>query len=329
MSHRIGTFVTMARALRIDEPGGWHHVMSRGRNHHAIFVDDLDRRCFLEIVAASCEKAAVEIHAFALMGNHYHLLMRCPNAGLSKAMQRINGLYVRHVNWRHGYDGALFKGRFRSLTVETPAYLVELARYIHRNPVAAGIVSSAADFRWSSHNSYLGGAGVLDDLVTDEILRYFNGDRSRFNRFVNADDSVKARTVMEAIDEGHPTVGGDTRLVSVADKRQVCDETEPAVRRLVQPLRIQAVENWLAVRLGVTVAELTDRASDSRQLPVLLAVLRHHNMCSLSEAAQRYGYARHSSVTSAITRLIAEPSAAAQIDQLAADFARLESRIAA
>jgi REP element-mobilizing transposase RayT len=125
----------MARPLRIDIAGAWYHVMNRGHRAGALFLNDTDRRRFLGTVADLPERFALEVHAFVLMRNHYHLLVRTTEANLSHAMRWLNVSYAVKFNWAHRYRGSVFQGRFKSVLIQEESKAVEVARYIHLNPV--------------------------------------------------------------------------------------------------------------------------------------------------------------------------------------------------
>lgn len=125
----------MARQLRVVVPGGWYHVVNRGNRREAIFRTDTDRRRFLARLAELSERFLTEVHAFVLMDNHYHLLLRSRDANLSDAIRWLQVSYSSVFNLAHGIRGHLFQGRFRSLLVEDPQGVVEVARYLHLNPV--------------------------------------------------------------------------------------------------------------------------------------------------------------------------------------------------
>lgn len=108
--------------------------MSRGVARRATFVDDDDRRAFLEIIGGLVELGALEVFAFCLMPNHYHLLAQTPSGELGRWMRHVNGDYVRRFNVRHRRVGHLWQGRYKAILVEEGKYLRECSRYIHRNP---------------------------------------------------------------------------------------------------------------------------------------------------------------------------------------------------
>jgi REP element-mobilizing transposase RayT len=160
----------VARPIRLDPEDGWHHVMNRGASRQRTFfaVSDGDR--FLALIHEGCELLGIEIHAFCLMPNHFHLLVHVPHAGLSAFMQRLGSQYTRYVNDRRGSDGALFRGRFRSIVVDDVSYRSVVGRYIHRNPIALEPVDGPSSYRWSSLRHYLNEPEPPTWLRTDVLL---------------------------------------------------------------------------------------------------------------------------------------------------------------
>jgi len=162
-------------------------VMNRGVDHAPIFYDDSDRIEFGQRLADIHDRFGVDIHAYCLMDNHFHLLVHCPEAGLSAAMQRLTSLYTRHVNDRLGRDGPLMRGRFHSKLVDDESYLVLVCRYIHRNPLDRVDVDDVAAYRWSSHRTYLGHRSRPPWMQTSTVLGRFGGDVDAFDAFVRSD----------------------------------------------------------------------------------------------------------------------------------------------
>jgi len=151
----------MARPLRIEYPGAAYHVMARGNQGRAIFGDDTDRKRFVETLAEACEKTGWRIHAYVLMGNHYHLLVETPEGNLVAGMKWLQGTYTQRYNGRHKVLGHLFQGRYRAVVVDAkdPQYLQVVSTYIHLNPARAGLMRIGRDklkrYRWSSYPWYL------------------------------------------------------------------------------------------------------------------------------------------------------------------------------
>jgi putative transposase len=146
----------MSRPARIQYEGAFYHVMNRGNTRAEIFVDDKDRKKFYDILGNVEERFRVDIYAFVLMKNHYHLLLETSLPNLSRAIQSLNGDYALYFNNRHNRPGHLFQGRFKAMLVEKGHYLLELSRYIHLNPVRADIVKTPESYKWSSLPIYLG-----------------------------------------------------------------------------------------------------------------------------------------------------------------------------
>jgi REP element-mobilizing transposase RayT len=178
----------MARQLRIEYPGAFYHVTSRGNRKQPIFLQDDDRRYFLSRLDEAHEKKDAVIHAYCLMENHYHLILETPRGNLSRIMHSINTAYTIYFNGCHSRCGHLFQGRFKAILVDAQTYMQELSRYIHLNPVIAGIVASPERYPWSSYRDLLGLREPPRWLQGTFILRFFGGHpdaaRKRFAEFI-------------------------------------------------------------------------------------------------------------------------------------------------
>ena len=172
----------MARPLRIEYAGAWYHVMNRGAGRKAIFKTDEQRHYFLSLMGHTAERFAAEWHAYCLMTNHYHLLLRTPEGNLQRIMRHINGVYTQHYNRSEKSDGALFRGRYKSILVDADAYWLQLSRYIHRNPLEAKMVKRLERYQWSSYPCYIGQHKPPSWLATNYILKAI-GQRNRHARY--------------------------------------------------------------------------------------------------------------------------------------------------
>lgn len=179
----------MARQLRIEYPGAVYHVMSRGNEHRRTFLDDDDRLTFLETLATVNSRYNWFVHAYCLMGNHYHVLIETPDANLSVGMQQLNGVYAQRFNAKRRRVGHLFQGRFKAIIVERESYLLELCRYIVLNPVRADMVDDVAKYPWSSYGATAGLTARPACLATEWLHSQFSPNRLRamklYQRFVN------------------------------------------------------------------------------------------------------------------------------------------------
>jgi REP element-mobilizing transposase RayT len=163
----------MARPLRIEYPGAFYHITSRGNEQKDVFKSQRDREKFLEYLASATERYGAVIHAYCLMGNHFHLLLETPEANLSQIMRHINGAYTTYFNTKRKRSGHLFQGRYKAILIEADEYLTELSRYIHLNPVRVGIVEKPEQYQWSSYRSYTGHSKPPEWLMTGFILGCF------------------------------------------------------------------------------------------------------------------------------------------------------------
>ena len=160
----------MSRPLRIDYPDAWHHVMNRARRGQDLFCDSTDYQLFIELLMDTTALFNIRVAAYCLMTNHYHLLVQTPDANLSRCMRHINGVFTQRYNARHGCDGTLFRGRYKSVLVDADSYVLQLVRYIHNNPLKAGLVKRAEHYIWSSHKGYLSKAKKWQWLYKDFVL---------------------------------------------------------------------------------------------------------------------------------------------------------------
>jgi len=168
----------MARRPRIHYPGAYYHVILRGNGGQDIFFSKKDRTKFYLLLQEGIERFEHRIHAFCLMSNHVHLVVQVSDIPLSKIMQNVTFRYTRYINSRKKRIGHLFQGRYKAILIDADTYLLELVRYIHNNPVRAGMTKTADQYMFSSHQAYLG-KDNLPWLTTDEVLGQFAKQRKR------------------------------------------------------------------------------------------------------------------------------------------------------
>jgi REP element-mobilizing transposase RayT len=198
----------MARPLRIEFEEALYHITARGNRRERVFASDVDRARFLEIVARSLPRFGVEVHAYVLLPNHFHLLVRTRRANLSRWMHWIMVTYTISFNRRHDKAGHLFQGRYKSLLVEGGSYLLGLSRYLHLNPVRGKVIGRGnprerrerlRKYSWSSYRGYAGLSRqeefVTEDLVLDELhARGLRESKGRYRRFVEEGWFARSRT---------------------------------------------------------------------------------------------------------------------------------------
>ena len=145
----------MARKKREWYPGAIYHVMSRGNRQKAIFKDEDDYIQFLNYIKIVQQKYPFKLHAYCLMSNHFHLEIETHQDEIWKIMQKILSLYSSEFNHKYKYVGHVFQGRYASSLIEDDTYFLEVSRYIHLNPVKAGMVREALDYEYSSYSQYV------------------------------------------------------------------------------------------------------------------------------------------------------------------------------
>lgn len=183
----------MTRPLRIEYPKAWYHVMNRGRRGEDIFSQKKDYGIFISLLQETTEMFDLRVSAYCLMSNHYHLLVQTPLANLARAMRHINGVYTQRYNRRRKIDGQLFRGRYKSVLVAEDSHLLELLRYIHRNPIRAKMCNSLKEYPWSSHHGYISMTEEWSWIHKEFLLKTFsenkNKARKEYKKFVQCDDS--------------------------------------------------------------------------------------------------------------------------------------------
>ncbi|WP_432663375.1 transposase [Wukongibacter baidiensis] len=172
----------MARKARKKSKSGIYHIMMRGINRQSIFEEEEDYKRFIETIQKYKEKSGYEVYGYCLMGNHVHILMKIGKEPLEQVMRRIGGSYVYWYNRKYDRIGNLFQDRFKSEPVEDDAYLLTVHRYIHQNPIKAGLVNSLEEYKWSSYYEYVNEGKLVN---TDFTLNIFNNDREEaMERFI-------------------------------------------------------------------------------------------------------------------------------------------------
>jgi len=201
----------MARPLRLELPGALYHVTSRGNGRESIYSDDRDRKTFLQTLDDVYCRYHWLIHAYCLMDNHYHLLVETPDGNLSIGMRQLNGVFTQRFNRRHKHVGHIFQGRYKAILVQKDSYLLELIRYIVLNPVRAGMVKDADDWRWSSYRAMTGRGKPPEWLQVDWLLSQFGSSKKN------------ARAAYASFVQGG--IGGSSPLKDVQEQAYLGDDT--------------------------------------------------------------------------------------------------------
>ena len=257
----------MPRQPRLDAPGALHHIMGRGIEQTKIFRTDQDREDFLNRLADLCIDGDLIVYAWSLMPNHFHLLVRTGRRSISKSMRKLLTGYVVNFNLRHKRYGHLFQNRYKSIICEDDPYLLELTRYIHLNPVRAGIVNDLrglSHYRWAGHSAIMGRV-KRDWQEIDTVIAYFGKGRRAVEKY--------EQYVREGISQGKRpelvggglirTLGGWSQVLSLRRKgiKVASDERILGGNEFIERLLSEAEEREKeTLRLGREVPDLVTLA---------------------------------------------------------------------
>jgi REP element-mobilizing transposase RayT len=215
----------MPRHPRVHAEGLLYHVIARGNNGQKVFVSESDYEAFIEGLRTVRQRYPFSLYAYALMSNHFHLLLEVHRFPTARILQSLLTGYVRRFNRTHHRRGHLFEGRYKAILCDRDSYLLELVRYIHLNPVRAAMVKRPGEWQWSGHGEYLGKEkrGLIDSGPVMGELR----TAARYEAFIRDGAKVKYRA------EWHPADGapflGPERFVKKIAKR---GEPPPILRRV-------------------------------------------------------------------------------------------------
>lgn len=299
----------MSRPLRIIYPDAWYHVMNRGRSRVHIYRESEDYFTFIELLLEAAAMWKVRIAAYCLMSNHYHLLVQTPGANLPRFMRHVNGLYTQYFNRTNKSDGPLFRGRYKSIVVERDSYLLELVRYIHRNPLQAGLVNRLENYRWSTHRLYLAKDKAVHWLQKDLVLSMLERDKQKQRQayidFMKKEED--AQIIGKLYGQGKlPLLLGTKGFIEDIRHKYRGNanvKDTPQVRELFQEKsRIEkAVSSAYQVNREELIKSRRGNYNEARNVAIYL--MRKHTGASLSEIGNRFAMRSYSSVSSVIQRM--------------------------
>ena len=293
----------MGRTNRIDFPFAYHHVMNRAGAKRLAFHKNEHRQAFFEALEHVVKTDSIEIHAYCLMGNHFHLLMRSPKGNLSEAMQRLSSMFTRKFNRIEGIDGSLFRGRFKSRFVCQDEYLRELFRYIHRNPVEAKMVRQPSDYAWSSYRSFVGIQEPPKWLTCQDLPNYFLGPAHLLSMraFVEADTDTYEKIKESYYQANYKDVNSETNIVPNKCMNLPPDRLRNATHQTSVSLQIvlECVGEYFRITADELLIFQGSKSNGPREICLFLA--RQNTGLKVIELANAFSICR-TSTSSAITR---------------------------
>ena len=239
----------MPRKPRQEYENAFYHVMNRGRGRQIIFHDEKYYLAFIGLLKDVDERFGCIIHCYCLMGNHYHLLLETPNANLSRIMRHINGVYTQIYNRLKNTDGPLFRGRFKSIVVDKDAYILQLSRYIHRNPIdmRRPLVTKLENYKWSSYRIYMNkdkNPGWLNTEFVYDVLGHKQKYKA-YKQFVQL--GVDEETLSFFSGKQSPSIIGESGFKEwIFDKIFKTENTEIKTKIIVHNLDLMDVINAVA-----------------------------------------------------------------------------------
>lgn len=299
----------MSRPLRIEYPNAWYHVMNRGRRYENIFETAQDYHLFIRVLKEACEMFDLRVSAYCLMSNHYHLLVQTPLANISRCMRHINGVYTQRFNREHEIDGSLFRGRYKAVCVADDQHLLEVMRYIHCNPIKAGLVNRLEDYRWSSHHGYLSTAKEWNWLYSQVILNMLAKRKverkAAYLDFIHQENSEEIEKFY-SLKKLLPVLGGKSFKEKIRSLIERVGDKQDVPQRSINDLCIPADEILRFVcdyyRIDKETLLYSRRGFTNLPRDIALYLMQKHRQDTLLEIGRVFGIEKYSSVSSGIIR---------------------------
>lgn len=266
----------MARPLRIQLACGLYHITGRGNERKSIFFTKKDYEKFREYIRNASLKYGFILHCYVLMQNHYHLVGETPQANISAVMHYINSSYTTYINKKRGRSGHLFQGRYKSVLVDRDSYLLELSRYVHLNPLRAGIVKKPEDYLWSSYRAYVD--STIDDIVQRDFIwttvsPSLKDAPAHYRAFVEEAIGVSQESPF-AHTRGMAILGGQKFVQDVIERmgNSKIEDREVALRKELRSPMLMSVTalEVISQALHIPVAAIVDQKGHYRNLTVYL-----------------------------------------------------------
>jgi REP element-mobilizing transposase RayT len=282
--------------------------MNRGRRREEVFLSRADYESFLEILRETSAGWNIKVAAYCLMPNHYHLLVTTPEGNISRCMRHINGVYTQRFNRQHRTDGQLFRGRYKAVLVEADSHLLEVMRYIHRNPIRGGLAETVDDYPWSSHRGYVSSAKRWAWLEKDFLLSMLcgkkTGCRAAYRDFVCQDEP-------ERIERFYALKNLPSVLGGAAFKEWLKDtfphlgfHAEVPQSRLFFPTAAEIIAGVCAhFQVEKELMATSRRGAENLLRDVAIYLVRLLGRETLAEVGKNFGMNNYSTVGSAVARV--------------------------
>ena len=299
----------MPRPLRIEYEDAYYHVMNRGRARQTIFPETAYFEAFLATLGEAHQRFNFQVLCYCLMTNHYHLLVKTPDANLGRAMRHINGVYTQRHNRLKNTDGPLFRGRYKAICIEQDSYQLQVSRYIHRNPLEANVVHELDQYPWSSYRYYVHRTQPPPGwLYRSDIYDQLGVKRQREEKYRAYVELGIDEEIQQFYGKGNlmPYLGSDEFRAWAYNQRAT---EEAAVSHLERRAFRPSVENIIervAHAFEVSPASIrrtTRGGSDNVPRWVAMYLCQEVGACRLVEIAAYFGLQRTGSIPTTIRKL--------------------------
>ncbi|TQV86341.1 transposase [Aliikangiella coralliicola] len=297
----------MPRAERLEYEDAYYHVMNRGmdRGRVKIFRSGEYFKAFLATLEEAAKRFGIVVHAYCLMTNHYHLLIQTPRANLSRAMRHVNGVYTQRHNRLAKSDGAIFRGRFKSILIDNDAYLLQLSRYIHRNPIETKktMVEALVNYPWSSYPAYVNQAESPEWLERDQTYGML-GAKQRYSGYAKYVAQGNSEELTRFYSRGNiASVIGEKEFVEWLKAEKIPEVKQKDWVNKIVPhgLSIQQITrntaNYYQLPLGLLRQLKKGRHSQLRERKVAIYLCQYLGDHTLKEIGEYFGLGHIGSVS--------------------------------
>jgi len=291
----------MARPLRIEYEGAFYDIVARGNEGKKVFLSKSDYEKFLANLQMSAVRFSVLVHCYALMGNHYHLIVETPKANVSSFMHAIQSGYTTYFNKKRGRSGHLFQGRYKSILVDKDAYLLELSRYVHLNPVRAHMADTPEAYPFSSYRDFIDPRH--ETFVFRDLILSMSHGPDDYRRFV---ESALAEELKNPSEDtyGGMILGRKTFIKEVLQRLKDTDRREISHRKTLHASTVDLDDIVALVAAHFKISKETALTSSPyRNYAVYLS--KKYTALSNPEGGAYFGNITFSAVTKIASRLAA------------------------
>jgi REP element-mobilizing transposase RayT len=287
----------MARPLRIEYEGAFYHVINRGLERREIFRQPKDYEYFLGLLEYIYEKYGVIVYAFCLMPNHYHLYLQTPQGNLSKAMRQLDGNHTQKFNKRYKRVGPLFQGRYKAVLVDSDSYSLQLAKYIHLNPVKAKLIQKPEDYQHSSYSSYIGKTKAPIFLNTKWVLSQYAKSKGK------AVKELKKHTLEAQEEDWEPEKDTFKSLILGGSGfvNQIQEEFLQGKENFEIP-KLKAVQKVLSAHEIIAKIDRL-KLGEKHKTKLIVYALKRYSPLTLKEIGEQFNNLHYSAVAQILIRL--------------------------